>query len=151
MIPNSEQRQKGKKKDSGNYRPVSLFSVPSNVMEKIILGIIEKYLKGNAVIGHSQHGFMRGKSCLSNLISFYDKVVDQRKPVDEIFLDFSNAFKTASQKSLDILSTGQKYCLLDKKSNSQVDKHIVWCVSNWLRDRAQRVIVNEVNGVTSDW
>ncbi|KAJ7412797.1 hypothetical protein WISP_94411 [Willisornis vidua] len=63
------------KKDSGNYRPVSLISVPGKVMEKIIVGKhnIENHLKDNAVIGHSQHGFMRGKSCLSNLISFYDK------------------------------------------------------------------------------
>ncbi|XP_032535593.1 uncharacterized protein LOC116782749 [Chiroxiphia lanceolata] len=42
-------------------------------MEKIILGRIEKHLKHNAVIRHSQHGFMRGKPCLLNLISFYDK------------------------------------------------------------------------------
>ncbi|KAJ7409009.1 hypothetical protein WISP_116997 [Willisornis vidua] len=39
----------------------------------IILGVIEKHVKDNTVIGHSQHGFTRGKSCLSNLISFYDK------------------------------------------------------------------------------
>ncbi|KAJ7404803.1 rna-directed dna polymerase from mobile element jockey-like [Willisornis vidua] len=42
-------------------------------MENIILGSIEKLLKDNAVIGHSEHGFLRGKSCLSNLVSFYDK------------------------------------------------------------------------------
>ncbi|KAJ7415608.1 hypothetical protein WISP_77244 [Willisornis vidua] len=42
-------------------------------MEKIILGGIEKHLEDSAVIGHSQHSFMRWKSCLSNLISFYDK------------------------------------------------------------------------------
>ncbi|RMC21685.1 hypothetical protein DUI87_02553 [Hirundo rustica rustica] len=43
---------------------------------------------------HSQHGFMRGKSSLTNFISFYDKVahlVDQGKPVDVIFGDFSKA------------------------------------------------------------
>lgn len=37
----------------------------------------------NAVTSHSQHVFMRRKSCLTNLISLYDKVthlVDQRKP-----------------------------------------------------------------------
>ncbi|XP_027506192.1 uncharacterized protein LOC113950476 [Corapipo altera] len=42
-------------------------------MEKIILGRIEKHLKHNAVIRHNQYGFMRGKSFLLNLISFYDK------------------------------------------------------------------------------
>lgn len=31
----------------------------------------------NAVIGHSQHGFMRAKSCSLNLISFYNRVPTQ--------------------------------------------------------------------------
>ncbi|KAJ7418003.1 rna-directed dna polymerase from mobile element jockey-like [Pitangus sulphuratus] len=79
--------KKSTKEDPGNYTPVSLTSVPGKVMEKIILGNIEKHLKDNAVFGHSQHSFMRGKSCLSNLISYHDKVthlVDQGKPVDVI-------------------------------------------------------------------
>ncbi|KAJ7395203.1 hypothetical protein BTVI_157619 [Pitangus sulphuratus] len=63
----------GTKEDSIDYRPVSLTSESGKIMEKIILGGIEKCLKDNIVIGHSQQGFMRGKSCLSNLISLYDK------------------------------------------------------------------------------
>lgn len=42
--------------------------MPSKIMEKIVLGVTEKQLKDNAVIG--QHGFMSGKSCS---INFYDK------------------------------------------------------------------------------
>lgn len=48
-------------------------------------GVPEKHLRDNAVIGPSQHGFARGKSCLTNSISFCDKVtqlVDQGKPGD---------------------------------------------------------------------
>ncbi|KAJ7408787.1 hypothetical protein BTVI_58546 [Pitangus sulphuratus] len=129
--------KKAKKEDPGNYRFVSLTLVPGNVME-IILGGIGKHLKDNSVIGHSQHGFMRGKSCLSNLTSFYDEVthlIDQGKPVDVIFLDFSKALNAVSPR-----------ILLDKLSSTQLDKHIMWWVSNWLTSRAQRV-----NGVTSDW
>lgn len=48
--------------------------MPGKITEKIILGVAEKHLKDNAVIGHSQHNFMRAKSCLTNLISFYYKV-----------------------------------------------------------------------------
>ena len=97
-------------------------------------------MRDNAVIGHSQYGFTRGKSCLTNLISFYDKVthlVDQGKPVDVGFLDFSKAFDTVSHS-----------ILLDKISSAQLDKSIIRWVSNWLTGWAQRVIVN---GVTSGW
>ncbi|TRZ08523.1 hypothetical protein HGM15179_018580 [Zosterops borbonicus] len=86
-------------------------------MEKIILGAIEKHLKDNTFIGHSQHGFIRGKSCLSNLISSNDKVthlVDQGKPVDVIFLNFSKAFDIVSNSNL-----------LNKMSSTQLDKHIM--------------------------
>ena len=109
-------------------------------MEKVILGLIEKHLRDSAVIGHSQHRFMKGKSCLINLISFYDKVthlLDQGKPVDVGFLDFSKAFDTVSHS-----------ILLDKISSTQLDKSIMCWVSNWLMGRAQRVMVN---GATSGW
>lgn len=65
--------------------------VPGKIMGKIILRDIEEHLKDNAVICHSQHGFMRGEPCLSNLISCHEQVthlVDQGKAVDAIFLDF---------------------------------------------------------------
>ncbi|KAJ7401306.1 RNA-directed DNA polymerase from mobile element jockey [Pitangus sulphuratus] len=44
---------KEKKEDNGNYGPVSLTSVPSKVMKKIILGFVEKDLKENAVTGQA--------------------------------------------------------------------------------------------------
>ena len=56
---------KSKKEDPSNHRPVSLTSVPGKIMEKIMLGVIEKHLKDNVVIGHSQHRFMRGKFLLN--------------------------------------------------------------------------------------
>ena len=66
-------------------------------MEQIILGAIMDQLKVNQGIRPSQHGFMNGRSCLTNLISFYDKVtrlVDEGKAVNVVYLDFSKAFDT---------------------------------------------------------
>ncbi|TRZ07504.1 hypothetical protein HGM15179_019602 [Zosterops borbonicus] len=81
---NNGTKLNGKKEDPGNYRPVSLTSVPGKIMEKIILGGTEKYLEDNAVIGQSQPGFMRGKSCLSNLISFYDKIILDKMSITQL-------------------------------------------------------------------
>uniref|UniRef100_A0A8C3CED8 Cullin-4B n=1 Tax=Cairina moschata TaxID=8855 RepID=A0A8C3CED8_CAIMO len=50
------------RKKTSNYRPVSLMSVPGEIMEKMILEVTEAHLGDIAVIGPSQHGFMRGFS-----------------------------------------------------------------------------------------
>ncbi|KAK4827457.1 hypothetical protein QYF61_018178 [Mycteria americana] len=95
--------KKGRKEDLGNYRPVSLTSVSGNVMEQIILSAIMWHVQHNQVIRPSQHGFMKGRSCLTNLISFYDKVtrlVDEGKAVGVVYLDFSKAFDTVSYSIL---------------------------------------------------
>jgi len=61
--------KKGKKEDPGNYRTVSITSVSGKIMEEVILAVIKKRLRDNGVIGHSQHGVRREKSCVTNLIS----------------------------------------------------------------------------------
>lgn len=94
--------KKGKKHDPDNYRPVSLTSVPGKLIEKIMLEVTEKDLKGNAVIGYSQYILMRWRSCLADLISFYDKVthvVDHGKAVDVIFTEIQKAFDTISHST----------------------------------------------------
>jgi len=62
------------REDLGNYRSVSLTSVPGKLTEKIQLSTTERHLKNDAVIRHSQHGFTKEKSCLTHLISFCDRV-----------------------------------------------------------------------------
>ena len=97
--------KKGRKEDLGNYRPVSLISVPGKAMEQIILGEITRHGHGIQGIRPSQHGFMKGRSCLTNLISFYDwvtRLVDEGKAVDVADLDFSKAF----DMSLTVFSWG---------------------------------------------
>ena len=79
--------RKGRKDDPGSYRSISLTSVPWKVMEWIILGAIVDQLKVNQGIRPSQHGFMNGRSCPTNLMSSYDKVtrlVDEGKAVDVV-------------------------------------------------------------------
>ncbi|KAJ7415516.1 hypothetical protein BTVI_37897 [Pitangus sulphuratus] len=73
------------KEDLGNYRPFSLTSVPGKITEQIILSSITWHLQDGQGIRPSQQRFRRGRSCLTNLISFYDQVtqlVDKGKAVD---------------------------------------------------------------------
>ncbi|KAK4820725.1 hypothetical protein QYF61_004390 [Mycteria americana] len=113
--------KKGQKEDPGKYRPVSLTLVLGKVMEQIITG-------------HA------GRSCLTNLISFYDKVtrlVDEGKAVDVVYLDFSKAFDMVSHS-----------ILLEKVAAHGLDGCTLCWVKNWLDGWAQRVVVN---GVKSSW
>ena len=79
--------KKGLKEDLGNYRLVSLASVPGKVMEQIILVEITQHVRGIQGIRPNQHGFMKGRLRLTNLISFYNwvtRLVDKGKAVDVV-------------------------------------------------------------------
>ncbi|GAB0179804.1 mitochondrial enolase superfamily member 1 [Grus japonensis] len=132
--------KKGQKEDPGNYRPVTLTLVLGKVMEQIILITIMQHVQDNQVIRPSQHGFMKGRSCLTNLISFYDKVthlVDERKAVDVVCLDFSKAFTTVSHS-----------ILLEKLAAHSLDRCTLNWVKSWLDGLPQRIVVN---GMKSSW
>ena len=54
-------------------------------------------------VSDSQHGFLRGKSCLSNLFECFDKIdeiLDEGGNVDILYLDFQKAFDTVPHKRL---------------------------------------------------
>ena len=95
--------RKGCREDLGNYRPVSLTSVPGKVMKQTVLKEITWHVWDNRGIRPSQHGFIKGRSCSTNLISFTDlvtRLVDEGKAVDVVYLDFSKAFDTVSHSTL---------------------------------------------------
>jgi len=72
-------------------------------MEQLILEVIIKQVEEKKVVRSSQHGITKWKSCLTNLIAFYDGMtgwVDEERAVDVVYLDFSKAFGTVSHNIL---------------------------------------------------
>ncbi|GAB0203455.1 mitochondrial enolase superfamily member 1 [Grus japonensis] len=144
--------------------PYSLnhISVAMEIVEILHLGILTSFLdhigegdgigqvglrghvKDKEIISSSQHSFSKGKSCLTNLINFYNKVtglVDKGRAVDSLkssgCLDFSKAFDIVSHK-----------ILIDKLLMYGLIKQTVRYTENSLNVCAQRVMIS---GLKSSW
>ena len=94
---------KGSRNKSVNYRPVSLTSVICKLLETIIMDHMMDFLIKHKLINPSQHGFLKAKSCLTNLLCFLEEItkwVDDGSPVDVIYLDFQKAFDKVPHQRL---------------------------------------------------
>ncbi|CAM4601877.1 unnamed protein product [Caretta caretta] len=132
--------KKGKKSDPGNYRPFSLTSVVCKVLEKFLKEKVVKDIEVNGKWDKIQHGFTKGRSCQTNLISFSEKVtdfLDKGNTVDLIYLDFSKAFDTVPHGEL-----------LVKLEKMGINMKIERWIRNWLTGRLQRVLLK---GELSGW
>lgn len=78
-----------------NFRPISLTSHIIKVFERVLREKIVDYLESNNLMNPSQHGFRSGRSCLSQLLDHFDRILaclEQGLNVDVIYLDFAKAF-----------------------------------------------------------
>ena len=86
--------QKGDRSAPVNYRPVSLTSVCSKVMEHILHSHIIKHMDKLGLLADSQHGFRKRRSTETQLILSIDDLAKSLdvEQVDCILLNFSKAF-----------------------------------------------------------
>ena len=78
-----------------NYRPVALTSHLIKVFEKVVRKNLVDFMESNNLFNHSQHGFRGGRSCLSQLLSHFDRItyeMEKGNGVDVVYLDFAKAF-----------------------------------------------------------
>ena len=76
--------KKGSRNKSVNYRPVSLTSVICKLLETIIRDHMMDFLIKHILINPSQHGFLKARSCLSNVLCFFEEItkwMDDGSPV----------------------------------------------------------------------
>ena len=64
---------KGSRNKPKNYRPVSLTSVVCKLLKTLIRDHMVEFLIKHKLINTSQHGFLKARSCLTNLLCFFGR------------------------------------------------------------------------------
>ena len=125
----------GSKAVMSNYRPVALTSAICKVIEKIVCSAIMSFLMRNELITSQQHGFLRGRSCQTNILlclENWTQILDDGMSVDVAYFDYAKAFDKVSHRLLK----------LKLKSYGIGGKLLDW-IEAWLGDRRQRVVVGD--------
>ena len=121
--------------DAQNYRPVSITSQLCRLMERMLKKQIVQHLEDNNLITDEQHGFMSGRSCLSNLLLNLEIITDcydQGIPIDQVFLDLQKAFDKVPHQRL-----------LYKVRKMGIEGTLYNWIVSFLESRYQRVAVNQ--------
>jgi len=85
----------GSKAYPKNYRPISLTSHITKLFERVVRKEMIDYLEKNGFMNKNQHGFRKGHSCLSQLITHYNNILNALEcgnNIDTVYLDFAKAF-----------------------------------------------------------
>ena len=95
------------------------------------------FLDRHKLLYLSQHGFLKVRSCLTNMLCFFEEItkwIDEGSPADIIYLDFQNAFDKVPHQRL-LLKLG-------------IEDGIIDWIKQWLTDRRRRAVVD---GEVSSW
>ena len=124
--------KKGSKSDVKNYRPISLTCIIMKVMERIIRD--ELLARCGHLIDSRQHGFLKNKSCTTQLVEFCDSLalsLNSNIRSDVIYFDFAKAFDSVNH---DII-------LQKLKTQFNIDSFLLRFIANYLSGRKQCVVI----------
>jgi hypothetical protein len=124
------------KSDAANYRPVALTSVPCKVLESLIRTKLVQHIEKNKLFSDHQHGFMKNRSCLTNLLETFEEwtsALDAGYGLDVLYLDYQKAFDTVPHQRLMV-----------KLKWYGVDKSLLRWISEFVGRREMRVVVGGV-------
>ena len=122
--------KKGDKNKVTNYRPISLTSLVMKVLERILYD--ELLTRTIEKIDSRQHGFLKNRSCNTNLFLFTESIarsLHDKIGTDMIYFDFAKAFDTVSHDLI----------LQKLKTKYNIDGTLLKFFIEYLRSRKQRV------------
>ena len=125
--------KKGSKTLASNYRPISLRCILCKMYEQLIRLHVMNHVR--TAITNKQHGFLSGRSCLSNLLEALDLIFDMianGETVDIFYLDFQKAFDTVPH-----------FRLLVKLSSFGINGKTLNVIRDFLSDRTFSVSVGD--------
>ena len=130
---------KGNKNSVECYRGISIQPIVAKVFEGFINRALRQHI--NFLIDDNQHGFLKSKSCVTNLAVYTDfisKSLDKKSQTHTIYTDFQKAFDVVPHKLL-LLKLNRKF---------GIESNVFRWFESYLYGRFQRVVNN---GVHSDW
>ncbi|KAJ8732469.1 hypothetical protein PYW07_015068 [Mythimna separata] len=125
----------GDKTSVNNYRPISVLSGLSKILEKIINSRLIKYLEDNSLLSDGQFGFRAKKStsqAVHTLTNYVTTNLDNGMHTIGIFLDLAKAFDTISC-----------FLLLHKLETLGIRGQQLLLFSDYLSDRHQCVKIDQ--------
>ena len=134
----------GSKSNLHNYRPISVISVFTRILERLAHDQLTEYLKANNILTSSQAAFRKLYSTTTSLISSTDhwhENMDNNKMNLTIFLDISKAFDTVDNNIL--IKKLNSYGIADDNSawfESYLTNRTQYCSLNGVKSKPRKVI-----------
>ena len=132
--------KKGKKDLANNYRPISLVSVVSKVMEKAINIEILKYLESNKIISDRQYGFRQQRSTgdlLAYVTNIWNSTLEKHGESRVVALDISTVFDRVWHPAL-----------INKISAYGIPPGLCRLLTSFLDGRTLQVVVDGISSET---